>query len=184
MSFRRIFALPRFSLLKDGPLGANLFIYGIPSDWTEVTLMRLCQEFGNIVGIRVPGAPSKLCLYFMVFAIFQFYALMFLGFLGLSPAAGPQRLNKGFGFVSYDSTESSARALEGLSGREFLGKPLNIQLKLGEQLSVHSQLKNQSNPINQGNSLNQDQRLQKYWYQHSSPTPISSTEYRFLSGIA
>lgn len=95
-----------FSLLKDGPPGANLFIYGIPSDWTEVTLMRLTQEFGQIVGIRVPPAPIS----------------------------GDQQLNKGFCFVSYDCTESGCAALKALSGRYFLGKPLNIQLKRGERL--------------------------------------------------
>lgn len=56
--------------------------------------------------------------------------------------AGSQRINKGFGFVSYDSTDSSRRALESLSGRQFLGKPLNIQLKLGENLAS---LNNNSN---------------------------------------
>jgi hypothetical protein len=45
---------PHFSLLRDGPPGANLFVYGIPCDWSEVTFMRLCQKFGHIVGIRVP----------------------------------------------------------------------------------------------------------------------------------
>lgn len=48
----------RISLLRDGPPGANLFIYGIPSDWREITLMRLCQKFGHIVGVRVPESSG------------------------------------------------------------------------------------------------------------------------------
>lgn len=68
--------------------------------------------------------------------------------LEVCPTSGTQRLNKGFGFVSYDSVESSARALETLSGRFFLGKPLNIQLKLGEQLTGHNLLTNISNNMN------------------------------------
>eukprot|EP00923_Selenidium_pygospionis_P037965 GHVN01066412.1.p1 GENE.GHVN01066412.1~~GHVN01066412.1.p1 ORF type:complete len:1039 (-),score=127.03 GHVN01066412.1:4088-7204(-) len=93
-----------FALLRDGPPGANLFVYGIPSDWHEITLMELAQEFGHIVGIRVPAAEM-----------------------------GGQRLNRGFGFVSYDNPLSALIARKELSEAKFLGKPLKVQFKTGEE---------------------------------------------------
>lgn len=95
---------PGSSLLRDGPPGANLFLYGVPSDWNENPLLEICQEFGHIVGIRVPSSASD----------------------------GP-RLNRGFGFVSYDRTDCAHQALSVLPAISFLGKAFKVQLKRGEE---------------------------------------------------
>lgn len=142
----------RFALLKDGPPGANLFIYGIPSDWTEVTLMRLCQEFGHIVGIRIPRASTETS------------PLLFNSLCSISVivvVSGLQRLNKGFGFVSYDRVESSERALNALSGRLFLGKPLSIQFKLGEGLTAASRSINPGMKVAVRNGMSSHWELSK-----------------------
>ncbi|KAF7458374.1 putative RNA-binding protein [Cryptosporidium felis] len=98
----RHFLPTTITLLRDGPGGANLFIYGIPNDWTEVTLMQLCQRFGHIVGIRLPTANNN------------------------------GKLNRCFGFISYDNKPSTWAAIRSIAGIKFFGKPLKIQLKAGE----------------------------------------------------
>ncbi|KAH0481351.1 MAG: hypothetical protein KVP17_003572, partial [Porospora cf. gigantea B] len=95
---------PGSSLLRDGPPGANLFLYGVPSDWNENPLLEICQEFGHVVGIRVPSSATD----------------------------GP-RLNRGFGFVSYDRTDCAHQALAVLPAISFLGKSFKVQLKRGEE---------------------------------------------------
>lgn len=106
------------TLLRDGPGGANLFIYGIPNDWTEVTLMQLCQKFGHIVGIRLPTANNN------------------------------GKLNRCFGFISYDNKPSTWAAIRSIAGIKFFGKPLKIQLKAGEDALLPLTLR----PIVEGSS--------------------------------
>lgn len=110
------------TLLRDGPGGANLFIYGIPNDWTEVTLMQLCQRFGHIVGIRLPTANNN------------------------------GKLNRCFGFISYDNKPSTWAAIRSIAGIKFFGKPLKIQLKAGEDALLPLTLR----PIVEGSTRNRN----------------------------
>ncbi|KAH7650070.1 hypothetical protein FG379_003150 [Cryptosporidium bovis] len=129
----RMFLPTTITLLRDGPGGANLFIYGIPNDWTEVTLMQLCQKFGHIVGIRLPTASNN------------------------------GKLNRCFGFISYDNKPSTWAAIRSIAGIKFFGKPLKIQLKAGEDALLPLTLR----PIVEGSSRggknnNQDQLESKH----------------------
>ncbi|KFG61399.1 RNA recognition motif-containing protein [Toxoplasma gondii RUB] len=131
-----------FTLLRDGPPGANLFIYGIPACWKELELMSLAGQFGHVVGIRVPPASS------VVQPSSNF------------PSGGPIgssntnstllsccSYNRGFGFVSYDNTSAAIEAFRQLSGLVVAGKALKIQLKNGEEHLLASALKTiASNP--------------------------------------
>lgn len=36
-----------------GPPGANLFIFHLPNDWTEVELTNCFKEFGNVISARI-----------------------------------------------------------------------------------------------------------------------------------
>ncbi|KAL7066921.1 RNA recognition motif family protein [Cryptosporidium serpentis] len=116
------------TLLRDGPGGANLFIYGIPNDWTEVTLMQLCQKFGHIVGIRLPAANDN------------------------------DKLNRCFGFISYDNKPSTWAAIRSISGIKFLGKPLKLQLKAGEDSLLPLTLR----PIVEGSARNKNGGIYEY----------------------
>ncbi|PHJ24986.1 rna recognition motif-containing protein, partial [Cystoisospora suis] len=123
-----------FTLLKDGPPGANLFIYGIPSWWRELELMDLVGRFGHVVGIRVPlvGAASS------------------------SPPRPPSdsvqvgssnsnsilvtccNYNRGYGFVSYDNVESALAAFHDLPTHPVQGKHLKIQFKNGDEQALRA----------------------------------------------
>ncbi|PFH34461.1 hypothetical protein BESB_064920 [Besnoitia besnoiti] len=126
-----------FTLLRDGPPGANLFIYGIPACWKELELMVLVGQFGHVVGIRVPPASSTVVPPSSNF-----------------PPGGPIgssntnttllsccSYNRGFGFASYDNTSAAFEAFRQLSGLTVAGKALKIQLKNGEEHLLDSALK-------------------------------------------
>nr|CEL68003.1 TPA: RNA recognition motif-containing protein,putative [Neospora caninum Liverpool] len=135
-----------FTLLRDGPPGANLFIYGIPACWKELELMVLVGQFGHVVGIRVPPASSAVVPPSSNF-----------------PAGGPIgssntnstllsccSYNRGFGFASYDNTSAAFDAFRQLSGLVVAGKALKIQLKNGEEHLLDSALKaiaNNGSPV-------------------------------------
>jgi len=36
-----------------GPPGANLFIFHLPNDWTEVELTNNFKDFGNVISARI-----------------------------------------------------------------------------------------------------------------------------------
>ncbi|SOV77205.1 RNA-binding protein, putative [Plasmodium sp. gorilla clade G3] len=104
-----------FSLLKDGPPGANLFLYGIPLKWTELNLIQLVNKYGHVVGLRIPY---------------------------ISKENDKKQGNRGFGFVSYDNKKSAIEAFEELSKMYIHGKLLKVQLKNGEEHLLPAKLKN------------------------------------------
>lgn len=129
------------TLLRDGPGGANLFIYGIPNDWTEVTLMQLCQRFGHIVGIRLPTANNN------------------------------GKLNRCFGFISYDNKPSTWAAIRSIAGIKFFGKPLKIQLKAGEDALLPLTLR----PIVEGSTRNRNFHQEQFEAKSKSAAQQSSS---------
>ncbi|CRG99081.1 RNA-binding protein, putative [Plasmodium relictum] len=104
-----------FSLLKDGPPGANLFLYGIPLKWTELNLIQLVNKYGHVVGLRIPYVNKE---------------------------NDKKQGNRGFGFVSYDNKKSAIEAFEELSKMYIHGKLLKVQLKNGEEHLLPAKLKN------------------------------------------
>jgi len=44
-----------------GPPGANLFVYGIPSTWTDEELSTRFKEFGNLVAAKIYVDPATMC---------------------------------------------------------------------------------------------------------------------------
>ncbi|SCL99140.1 RNA-binding protein, putative [Plasmodium chabaudi chabaudi] len=104
-----------FSLLKDGPPGANLFLYGIPLKWTELNLIQLVNKYGHVVGLRIPYINND---------------------------NDKKQGNRGFGFVSYDNKKSAVEAFEELSKMYIHGKLLKVQLKNGEEHLLPAKLKN------------------------------------------
>ncbi|SBT46221.1 RNA-binding protein, putative [Plasmodium ovale wallikeri] len=103
-----------FSLLKDGPPGANLFLYGIPLKWTELNLIQLVNKYGHVVGLRIPYINNE---------------------------NDRKQGNRGFGFVSYDNKKSAIEAFEDLSKMYIHGKLLKVQLKNGEEHLLPAKLK-------------------------------------------
>ena len=68
-----------------GPGGANLFIFHIPNQFTNLDMYRLFCQYGNVLSVRIMVEKDT----------------------GRS---------RGFGFVSYDSPDSAALAIDELNG--------------------------------------------------------------------
>ncbi|XP_026191812.1 polyglutamine-repeat protein pqn-41 [Cyclospora cayetanensis] len=126
-----------FVLLKDGPPGANLFLYGIPARWKELELMRLVGPFGHVVGIRVPfAAPDK-----------NVSASSGGGSGCQLMSCSESRLlaqsctySRGFAFASFDGTDAALAAFRALADKVVEGRKLRIQLKNGEEHLLPSSL--------------------------------------------
>ena len=88
-------AMPR---PREGPAGANLFIYHLPHDLTDADLSTAFSPFGNVISAKV-------------------YVDKFTG------------ESKGFGFVSYDSTQSADLAIQQMNGFQIGQKRLKVQQK-------------------------------------------------------
>ncbi|KJP86508.1 hypothetical protein AK88_03884 [Plasmodium fragile] len=117
-----------FSLLKDGPPGANLFLYGIPLKWTELNLIQLVNKYGHVVGLRIPYINNE---------------------------HDKKQGNRGFGFVSYDNKKSAIEAFEELSKMYIHGKLLKVQLKNGEEHLLPPKLKSMySTSVNPNANVN------------------------------
>lgn len=114
---------------KQGPKGANLFIFHLPNDWSkeisfyevilleESDLVQHFQNFGTIVSARIMTDP-----------------------LGKS---------KGFGFVSYEKPESANSAIKEMNGFKCSGtkKHLKVKLKQGEDGMNPRFMHKQFNPL-------------------------------------
>ena len=89
-------------LYKQGPSGANLFIFHLPNEWSDLDLFYFFDSFklGNIVSVRIMTDKQS----------------------GRS---------KGFGFVSYDNPRSADEAIRRVNGKQALGKRLKVELKKG-----------------------------------------------------
>ena len=81
-----------------GPDGANLFVFHIPNDFSNLEMYDLFSKCGNVLSARIM----------------------------VESETGRSR---GFGFVSYDSPESSARAINEFNGYAIKGKRLKVQHK-------------------------------------------------------
>ena len=89
-------------LYKQGPTGANLFIFHLPNEWSDLDLFYFFDSFklGPIVSVRIMTDKQS----------------------GRS---------KGFGFVSYDNPKSAEEAIRKINGKQALGKRLKVELKKG-----------------------------------------------------
>jgi len=83
---------------REGPPGANLFIYHLPHDLTDADLATAFNPFGSVISAKV-------------------YVDKYTG------------ESKGFGFVSYDSTQSAEAAIEQMNGFQIGSKRLKVQHK-------------------------------------------------------
>ncbi|KAI4839997.1 RNA-binding protein [Plasmodium brasilianum] len=84
-----------------GPPGANVFVFHLPSHWTDMELYQHFQHFGYVVSARIQRDSNG--------------------------------RNKGYGFVSFNNTESALNAIKGMHGFYVSGKHLKVQLKKGEE---------------------------------------------------
>jgi CUG-BP- and ETR3-like factor len=91
---------------KQGPVGANLFIFHLPNEWSDFDLYYFFEQFklGTIVSVRIMTDKTS----------------------GRS---------KGYGFVSYDNAPSAEKAISKINGKQALGKRLKVELKKGSILN-------------------------------------------------
>ncbi|GAW79673.1 clustered-asparagine-rich protein [Plasmodium gonderi] len=87
-----------------GPPGANVFVFHLPSHWTDLELYQHFQHFGYVVSARIQRDSNG--------------------------------RNKGYGFVSFNNSESALNAIKGMHGFHVSGKHLKVQLKKGEEQYV------------------------------------------------
>jgi CUG-BP- and ETR3-like factor len=121
---------------REGPAGANLFVYHLPHDLTDADLATAFNPFGNVISAKVyvdryTGESKGFGTYPRVerFAgfIVQFIAIilcnsMFLTFFWLFPSIKT-------GFVSYDSVIAAESAIEQMNGFQIGNKRLKVQHK-------------------------------------------------------
>lgn len=102
---------------KEGPPGANLFIFHVPNDWNDTILYTTFGRFGNLVSCKVitDKATNLSKGYGMV--VFDIYW-----------DKHPYCLL--IGFVSYDTVESAQAAIANLNGTSLPGgKRLKVEVK-------------------------------------------------------
>ena len=83
---------------KEGPEGANLFIYHLPKEFQDADLFATFSPFGTVVSAKV----------------------------FIDKVSG---MSKCFGFVSYDSPNSAAMAIQAMNGFQIGDKRLKVQQK-------------------------------------------------------
>ena len=95
---------------KQGPPGANLFIFHIPNEWNDIDLFSYfeSQKIGKILSVRVMTDKKE----------------------GRS---------RGFGFVSYETPQQALEAIKRVNGKSVLGKRLKVELKQGNSKSFPMQ---------------------------------------------
>eukprot|EP00549_Striatella_unipunctata_P016963 CAMPEP_0118703392 /NCGR_PEP_ID=MMETSP0800-20121206/18526_1 /TAXON_ID=210618 ORGANISM="Striatella unipunctata, Strain CCMP2910" /NCGR_SAMPLE_ID=MMETSP0800 /ASSEMBLY_ACC=CAM_ASM_000638 /LENGTH=180 /DNA_ID=CAMNT_0006604909 /DNA_START=280 /DNA_END=822 /DNA_ORIENTATION=+ len=85
---------------REGPAGANLFVYHLPHDLTDADLATAFNEFGNVISAKVLDVCVCVC-----------------------------RNSFCLGFVSYDSVQSAESAIEQMNGFQIGNKRLKVQHK-------------------------------------------------------
>lgn len=107
---------------REGPAGANLFVYHLPHDLTDADLATAFNPFGNVISAKVYvdkfSGESK--------------GFGTLSYVRLSTIVVVPRLTtvlRSLGFVSYDSVISAESAIEQMNGFQIGNKRLKVQHK-------------------------------------------------------
>lgn len=103
---------------REGPAGANLFVYHLPHDLTDADLATAFNPFGNVISAKVyvdkyTGESKGFGKSRLVYA-FDSWA---------------SKLTAATGFVSYDSVISAESAIEQMNGFQIGNKRLKVQHK-------------------------------------------------------
>ena len=107
---------------REGPAGANLFVYHLPHDLTDADLATAFNPFGNVISAKVYvdkyTGESK-----------GFGKILFITVQFSLPYFVISQLRLSTGFVSYDSVMSAESAIEQMNGFQIGNKRLKVQHK-------------------------------------------------------
>lgn len=118
----RVEMRPQSSRPREGPAGANLFVYHLPHDLTDADLATAFNPFGNVISAKVyvdkyTGESKGFGESFIGSRVGPFFQ------------SGFSLTTYSSGFVSYDSVVAADTAIEQMNGFQIGNKRLKVQHK-------------------------------------------------------
>jgi CUG-BP- and ETR3-like factor len=113
-----------------GPPGANLFVYHLPPSWTDADLIAAFSPWGNVLSAHVfIDKMTGLAKGFGKLLLVRCCCSLLLCVMWWSVYVVVCCVA---GFVSYDTAQSAAMAIQNMNGANIGGKRLKVQLKQGQ----------------------------------------------------
>lgn len=104
----------------NGPMGANIFVFHVPINWTDDDFSAHFSPFGQIISAKIHSDAVT-------------------------------KASKGFGFVSYATTQAATMAIKGMNGFDTKqGKFLKVTIKKGEEQYNPDAVTAQNIPVQTG----------------------------------